>query len=70
MPDRNYLLKGVEDPLVSAYYQLMVDSAVLLGANKTKAEEDMKAALLFEIAMANVSIQTNEFIVISAWCTF
>lgn len=55
MPDRNYLLKGIEDPLVSAYYQLMVDSAVLLGANKTRAEEEMKAALNFEISLANVS---------------
>lgn len=60
MPDRNYLLKGMEDPLVSAYYQLMVDSAVLLGANKTKAEEEMKAALLFEISMANFSVPREE----------
>lgn len=67
MPDRNYLLKGVDDPLVSAYYQLMVDSAVLLGANKTKAEEEMKEALLFEINMANVSkIQIQILKIISA----
>lgn len=56
MPDRNYLLKGMDDPLVQAYYQLMVDSAVLLGANKTKADEEMKAALQFEMTLANVCV--------------
>ncbi|GBO21276.1 Neprilysin-2, partial [Araneus ventricosus] len=60
MPDRNYLLKGMEDPLVAAYYQLMVDSAVLLGANKTRATEEMKAALNFEMAIANFSVPREE----------
>ncbi|GFV42440.1 neprilysin-2 [Trichonephila clavipes] len=60
MPDRNYLLKGIEDPLVAAYYQLMVDSAVLLGANRTRANEEMKAALNFEMAIANFSVPREE----------
>ncbi|XP_035210634.1 neprilysin-2-like [Stegodyphus dumicola] len=60
MPDRNYLLKGPDDPLVSAYYQLMVDSAALLGANKTTAEKEMKEALLFEISIANFSVPREE----------
>ncbi|XP_054719763.1 neprilysin-2-like [Uloborus diversus] len=60
MPDRNYLLKGMDDPLVAAYYQLMVDSAVLLGANKTTAQKEMKDALNFEIAIANFSVPREE----------
>lgn len=55
MPDRKYLMKGLNDTTVQAYYQLMVNSAVLLGANRSFAEKEMKDALMFEMQLANVS---------------
>lgn len=38
-----------------AFLQFMVDIAVLLGANATRAESDMKSVLRLEIKMAEVS---------------
>ncbi len=55
MPDRSYLLRGLNDSAVAGYYKLMVESAVILGANRTTAEEDMLETLKFETVLANVS---------------
>jgi len=54
MPDRSYLLKGLNDSAVKGYYKLMVESAVMLGANRSVAEEEMLEALNFETILANV----------------
>lgn len=51
---REYLVKGFEDNAVKAYYNFMVDNAVIFGANKTRAEAELKDALEFEIKLANV----------------
>lgn len=37
----------------------MVDIAVLFGANRITAEEDLKKSLEFEIKLANVSIKNS-----------
>ena len=50
-----YLSKGLDDKIVKAYYNYMVDLAVMLGANKEKAESELLGSLNFEIALANVS---------------
>lgn len=55
MPDRSYLLRGLNDSTVRAYYKLMIESAVMLGANRSDAEKDMLEALAFETILANVS---------------
>lgn len=55
MPDRSYLLRGLNDSAVAGYYKLMVESAVILGANRTTAEEQMLETLKFETVLANVS---------------
>lgn len=39
-----------------ALYKFMVDTAVLLGANSSRAEHDMKSALRLEIKIAEVSL--------------
>lgn len=52
---REYLLKGLDEKLVQAYYQYMVDIAVLFGADKIDAEKELKESLFFEIKLANVS---------------
>lgn len=52
---REYLVKGLDEKLVQAYYSYMVDMAVLFGADKLEAEKELKEALFFEIKLANVS---------------
>lgn len=41
MPDRSYLLRGLNDSAVAGYYKLMVESAVMLGADRSRAEKEM-----------------------------
>lgn len=53
---REFLIKGVEDKIVKAYYEYMVDTAVIYGADKKVAEVELLEALEFEIALANVRI--------------
>lgn len=60
MPDRNYLLRGLNDSAVAAYYKLMVDSAVFLGANRTIAEKEMYDALQFETTLASYCLPREE----------
>lgn len=55
MPDRSYLLRGLNDSAVAGYYKLMVESAVMLGANRSDAEREMMDTLKFETVLANVS---------------
>ncbi|XP_062124663.1 neprilysin-2-like isoform X3 [Drosophila sulfurigaster albostrigata] len=52
---REYLVKGFNETLVSAYYDYMVDISVLFGAKKEEAKEQLLQSLEFEIALANIS---------------
>ncbi|KAH8343968.1 hypothetical protein KR084_002815 [Drosophila pseudotakahashii] len=52
---REYLVKGFNETLVTAYYEYMVDIAVLFGANKDLAKTELLTSLEFEIALANIS---------------
>lgn len=49
-----FLVKGIEDTNVKAYYDFMVDAAVIFGANKTDAERELLDSLKFEIELAKV----------------
>lgn len=61
MPDRAFLLKGPADSLVRAYFSLMVNAAVLLGApSREAAESELMESLKFEIALANLSLPREE----------
>lgn len=51
---REYLVKGIEDKIVSAYYDYMVDLAVIYGADRSRATKELMDSLNFEIALANV----------------
>lgn len=53
---KKLLLKGIYDPIVSAYYKYMVDVAVLFGANRQRALEDLEKALYFELNLARISM--------------
>lgn len=52
---REYLSKGFEDKIVKAYYEYMVDMAVIYGADRSRAERELKESLEFEMKLANVS---------------
>lgn len=51
---RKFLLKGMEHEFVRAYYDFMVDAAVIFGANKTNAEFEFLDVLQFESELAKV----------------
>lgn len=52
---RGYLLNGLSDKVVQAYYDYMVDLAIMLGANRARAKEELLDVLEFETSLANVS---------------
>lgn len=52
---REYLNRGLNDKLVQSYYEYIVDIATLLGADRARAEVELKESLQFEISLANVS---------------
>lgn len=47
--------KGFEDKIVKAYYEYMVDIAVIYGADRSRAERELMESLEFEMKLANVS---------------
>jgi neprilysin len=49
------LKKGLENPVVTAYHKFQVDMAVLYGADRERAEKEMREAFDFEVGLANVS---------------
>ncbi|XP_023345566.1 neprilysin-2 [Eurytemora carolleeae] len=57
---REYLMKGVEDSDVKAYYDYMLDVANLMGADPELAAKEMKEVLNFEIQLANISLPREE----------
>lgn len=52
---REYLIQGIENKYVQAYVDFMVDNAVIFGADRTKAREELLQSLEFETKLANVS---------------
>ncbi|XP_012288606.1 neprilysin-2 isoform X3 [Orussus abietinus] len=57
---REYLTKGFDGKIVQAYYSYMVDIAVILGANKSRASQELKESLEFEIKLANISLPNEK----------
>ncbi|KAL3861161.1 hypothetical protein ACJMK2_007226, partial [Sinanodonta woodiana] len=55
MPDRDYYLKGLDDPSVKVYEKFAVSVAVMMGANETLAKAEMKEMINFEIELANIT---------------
>lgn len=51
---RKFLLKGFDHPHVKAYYDFMVDTAVIFGANQNDAENELLNSLVFESKLAEV----------------
>ncbi|CRL07419.1 CLUMA_CG020392, isoform A [Clunio marinus] len=55
-----FLKKGIDHPVVSAYHSFQVDMAVLYGADRKHAEEQMREALEFEFGLANISLPSEK----------
>lgn len=51
-----FLQQGIAEPNVRAYYDFMVDTAVMFGANRTTAEQELLQSLQFEIDLSKVDI--------------
>ncbi|XP_042901081.1 neprilysin-2 isoform X3 [Parasteatoda tepidariorum] len=60
MPDRTYLVKGLNDSSTEAYFNLMIKTAKKLGANEQTVEKELLQALNFEITLANYSLPREE----------
>ncbi|VVC41915.1 Peptidase M13, N-terminal domain [Cinara cedri] len=50
-----YLRRGLGDKKVNSYYRYMVNVAVALGANRTRAEAELRRSLEFEVCLARIS---------------
>ena len=62
LPNRKYLLKGLNDSTVVAYYETMVDMALALGAqNKSRVRQEMMEVIHFETKLANVRLPAFSF---------
>ncbi|KAJ8668211.1 hypothetical protein QAD02_009874 [Eretmocerus hayati] len=55
-----YLKKGMKNKIVEAYSNYMVDIAVMLGADKDRAESELLESLQFEIKLASISLLDEE----------
>jgi predicted metalloendopeptidase len=57
---REYLMKGVDDEDVKAYYTYMIDVAKMLGADPREAEIQMLETLELEMKLAAISLPREE----------
>ena len=57
--EHDYLTQGFKDSFVDAYYRYMVDIAVILGADKARAEKELKESLEFEMKLAKVRFPSS-----------
>lgn len=54
-----YLRKGINETIVQAYLDYQIDVAVMFGADRERAEEEVMESLQFEMELANISL-TND----------
>ncbi|XP_044750363.1 neprilysin-2 isoform X4 [Coccinella septempunctata] len=57
---REFLTRGLSDKLVKAYFDYMVDIAVLFGAERPRALKELEQSLDFEIKLANISLPSEK----------
>lgn len=60
--ERGFLAKGFNEKIVQSYFKYMVDNAVVFGANKERAEQELKESLEFEMKLAKVSFSINSIV--------
>lgn len=57
--NREYIIHGLENESVKAYYDYMVDTAKMLGADEDRAKKEMSEVVKFETALAKVCPSRN-----------
>merc|ERR1719336_1677429 len=57
---REYLMKGLEDADVQAYFTYMKDVALLLGASQEAVDTELLEVIKFEMSIANISLPREE----------
>ncbi|XP_035210660.1 neprilysin-2-like [Stegodyphus dumicola] len=60
LPDRTYLMRGLDDPVTAAYFRFMVKAANKLGADELTSEAELLEAFKFETMLANISAPKEE----------
>ncbi|CAG9759483.1 unnamed protein product [Ceutorhynchus assimilis] len=60
LPSRDYYLKSSSEGDRQAYHKYMTNIAVLLGANKTTASEELQSVIDFERRLANASLPEQD----------
>lgn len=66
---REYLTKSMNDKIVKAYYDYMVDIAEILGADRADALIQLNDSLIFEMKLANVSYALIFFLLLNIVAT-
>ncbi|XP_031626236.1 neprilysin-2-like isoform X2 [Contarinia nasturtii] len=57
---REFLLQGTNDSVVQAYYDYMTDLAVIFGADRENAKQELLDVLEFEKNLANISMPMEQ----------
>ncbi|XP_046686842.1 neprilysin-2-like [Homalodisca vitripennis] len=57
---REFLVKGLSNPIVQAYYSYMVDIAEMYGADRRLAQVKLNESLMFEIELAKITIPQEQ----------
>jgi len=60
LPSTEYYHQGIEHPIMKAYQKILTNIAMLLGADKEKAEEDMHDVIAFEIELSMIMTPPHE----------
>lgn len=57
--EREFLTKGFDEKIVQSYFKYMVDNAMIFGASKERAEQELRESLEFETKLASVSFRIS-----------
>ncbi|XP_055295789.1 neprilysin-2-like isoform X2 [Sitodiplosis mosellana] len=57
---REFLLRGMNDSVVQAYFEYMIDLAAIFGADKNQSKKELLDVLTFEMNLANISTPMEE----------
>ena len=57
---REYLVQGLQNYQVQAYYRYMQEVALMLGADRQAAQREMLEVLMFETQLANISLSSEQ----------
>jgi len=56
--EQEFLVKGFEEKTVQSYLNFLIENAVLLGAQRERAEQELREVVEFEIKLAKISLSS------------